>query len=155
MGEEIGRRTGKETRSLVLGHLQRGGPPTTFDRLLGTTNPMGSASIRLDLTDMPMPQGATAAVAGQSWSFQFWHRDGANPARFSTALEVTDGLDLTGRTMLVTGVTSGVGLEALRVLALRGAHVIGTGRTLARAREACASVGSGRSAPPRCCQRYT
>src|SRR5437867_7365908 len=26
--------TGKETRSLVLGHLQRGGSPTTFDRLL-------------------------------------------------------------------------------------------------------------------------
>src|SRR5207245_7579904 len=25
--------TGKETRSLVLGHLQRGGSPTTFDRL--------------------------------------------------------------------------------------------------------------------------
>ncbi|HXI20464.1 MAG TPA: ATP-dependent 6-phosphofructokinase, partial [Gemmatimonadales bacterium] len=31
----IGERTGKETRSLVLGHLQRGGSPTTFDRLLG------------------------------------------------------------------------------------------------------------------------
>ncbi len=30
----IGERTGKETRSLVLGHIQRGGPPTTFDRLL-------------------------------------------------------------------------------------------------------------------------
>src|SRR6185436_15279308 len=27
--------TGKETRSLVLGHLQRGGSPTTFDRNLG------------------------------------------------------------------------------------------------------------------------
>ena len=31
----IGERTGKETRTLVLGHLQRGGSPTTFDRLLG------------------------------------------------------------------------------------------------------------------------
>ena len=30
----IAERTGKETRSLVLGHLQRGGSPTTFDRLL-------------------------------------------------------------------------------------------------------------------------
>jgi len=28
--------TGKETRVVVLGHLQRGGPPTTFDRVLGT-----------------------------------------------------------------------------------------------------------------------
>jgi len=40
MGEqvaaEIRKRTGKETRTVVLGHLQRGGGPTTFDRLLAT-----------------------------------------------------------------------------------------------------------------------
>lgn len=34
VAEAIAERTGKETRSLVLGHLQRGGAPTTFDRLL-------------------------------------------------------------------------------------------------------------------------
>jgi 6-phosphofructokinase 1 len=28
--------TGKETRSVVLGHLQRGGTPTSFDRMLAT-----------------------------------------------------------------------------------------------------------------------
>src|SRR5574338_836874 len=28
--------TGKETRNVVLGHLQRGGPPTSFDRVLAT-----------------------------------------------------------------------------------------------------------------------
>ncbi len=32
----IEQRTGKETRSLVLGHLQRGGQPTGYDRLLAT-----------------------------------------------------------------------------------------------------------------------
>ena len=37
--------TGKETRSLVLGHLQRGGGPTTFDRLLALR--FGAAAIRL------------------------------------------------------------------------------------------------------------
>ena len=37
--------TGKETRSLVLGHLQRGGGPTTFDRLLGLR--FGAAAVRL------------------------------------------------------------------------------------------------------------
>lgn len=40
MGErvaaELRKRTGKETRTVVLGHLQRGGGPTTFDRLLAT-----------------------------------------------------------------------------------------------------------------------
>src|SRR5262249_45864468 len=31
---EVQKRTGKETRTCVLGHLQRGGTPTTFDRAL-------------------------------------------------------------------------------------------------------------------------
>jgi 6-phosphofructokinase 1 len=34
VAEAIAERTGKETRSLVLGHLQRGGSPSAFDRLL-------------------------------------------------------------------------------------------------------------------------
>ena len=36
VAEEIIARTGKETRTCVLGHLQRGGHPTTLDRILGT-----------------------------------------------------------------------------------------------------------------------
>lgn len=64
----------------------------------------------------------------------------------STAEEVTAGLDLSGRTMLVTGATSGLGLETMRVLALRGAHVIGSGRTLDKAKAACESV-QGRTTP--------
>ncbi|MCA9628218.1 MAG: ATP-dependent 6-phosphofructokinase [Myxococcales bacterium] len=34
VAEQISARTGKETRSLVLGHLQRGGSPVTMDRIL-------------------------------------------------------------------------------------------------------------------------
>jgi ATP-dependent phosphofructokinase / diphosphate-dependent phosphofructokinase len=34
VSDEIGKRSGKETRYCVLGHLQRGGSPTTFDRVL-------------------------------------------------------------------------------------------------------------------------
>jgi 6-phosphofructokinase 1 len=34
--KELGTLTGKETRSVVLGHLQRGGSPTAFDRTLAT-----------------------------------------------------------------------------------------------------------------------
>jgi 6-phosphofructokinase 1 len=34
--KELGELTGKETRSVVLGHLQRGGAPTSFDRMLAT-----------------------------------------------------------------------------------------------------------------------
>lgn len=36
VAREIAERTGKETRCCVLGHLQRGGAPTTLDRILGT-----------------------------------------------------------------------------------------------------------------------
>jgi ATP-dependent phosphofructokinase / diphosphate-dependent phosphofructokinase len=45
VSEEIAKRTGKETRSLVLGHLQRGGTPTAFDRLIALR--FGAAAVRL------------------------------------------------------------------------------------------------------------
>ncbi len=41
---EIQDATGKECRSLVLGHLQRGGPPTGYDRLLASR--FGGAAVR-------------------------------------------------------------------------------------------------------------
>src|SRR6478736_4327703 len=44
VAKEIQDRTGKETRSLVLGHIQRGGSPTTFDRLLALR--FGAAAAR-------------------------------------------------------------------------------------------------------------
>jgi len=58
----------------------------------------------------------------------------------TTAEQATEGMDLSGRLAVVTGCTSGIGLETLRVLALRGAYVVGTGRTLDRAAAACRSV---------------
>lgn len=45
VGVEIERRTGKETRVVVLGHLQRGGSPTHFDRVLCTL--MGARAVEL------------------------------------------------------------------------------------------------------------
>ncbi|MDB4898335.1 MAG: 6-phosphofructokinase [Gemmatimonadetes bacterium] len=44
IAREIQMVTGKETRSLVLGHLQRGGMPTSYDRLLATR--FGGAAVR-------------------------------------------------------------------------------------------------------------
>ncbi|MFL5580193.1 MAG: 6-phosphofructokinase [Gemmatimonadaceae bacterium] len=44
IAREIQQITGKETRSLVLGHLQRGGMPTSYDRLLGTR--FGAAAVQ-------------------------------------------------------------------------------------------------------------
>ena len=45
VAQEIERATGKETRVTVLGHLQRGGTPIPFDRVLGTR--FGCGAVRL------------------------------------------------------------------------------------------------------------
>lgn len=55
----------------------------------------------------------------------------------STAEDVTEGLSLAGKTILVTGCNSGLGHEALRVLTMRGARVIGSARTVEKAKAAC------------------
>ena len=44
LARQIAERTGKETRSLVLGHLQRGGSPTASDRLIALR--FGAAAVR-------------------------------------------------------------------------------------------------------------
>lgn len=54
----------------------------------------------------------------------------------STAEQVTEGLDLSGKVAVVTGCTSGIGFETMRVLAMRGAYVLGTSRSVARAQAA-------------------
>ncbi len=92
-------------------------------------------------------QGATtiavaSAVPACSVEGDMEHPPGVSLGPFgrgSTAEEVTEGLDLTGMTAVVTGANSGLGYETMRVLAMRGAHVIGTGRTLEKAETACAS----------------
>ena len=45
VAREIEEKTGKETRTVVLGHLQRGGSPTTFDRLIALR--FGAAAVRM------------------------------------------------------------------------------------------------------------
>ena len=58
----------------------------------------------------------------------------------ATAEQVTEGIDLAGKTAVVTGCTAGIGFETMRVLAQRGALVVGTSRSLDRARDACKQV---------------
>jgi NAD(P)-dependent dehydrogenase (short-subunit alcohol dehydrogenase family) len=73
------------------------------------------------------------------------HLKGKGPSGFgygSTAEDVTLGLDLHGRTILVTGCNSGLGLETVRTLAKRGARIIATARTEAKAAAACGGVAS-------------
>jgi WW domain-containing oxidoreductase len=67
----------------------------------------------------------------------------------STAEEVAEGLNLSGKTYLITGCTSGLGAEAMRVLIERGARVLGTARNQDKAAAACAPFGD-RAIPLTC-----
>jgi len=58
----------------------------------------------------------------------------------ATAEQVTEGVDLKGTLAVVTGCTTGIGFETMRVLAKCGANVVGTSRSLERAEAACRKV---------------
>jgi WW domain-containing oxidoreductase len=60
--------------------------------------------------------------------------------RRSTADQVLAGIDLTGKRVIVTGCSSGLGLETMNALAANGAAVIGLARTLESASRACAQA---------------
>ncbi len=62
----------------------------------------------------------------------------------STAEEVTSGIDLRGKNVLVTGVGSGLGLESARVLSMRGARILGLARSREKAADALREIGAGR-----------
>lgn len=59
----------------------------------------------------------------------------------STTDDVLAGIDLTGKRVLVTGVSAGLGVETTRALVSHGAQVIGTARDLAKAAKALAEAG--------------
>ena len=58
----------------------------------------------------------------------------------STAADVIQGIDLTGKTTIITGGYSGIGLETARVFAGAGARVIVPARDLARAQAALSGI---------------
>ncbi|MGH2940141.1 MAG: SDR family NAD(P)-dependent oxidoreductase, partial [Solirubrobacterales bacterium] len=58
----------------------------------------------------------------------------------STADEVLSGVDLTGKRFLITGVSSGIGLETARSLASHGAAIVGADVDRAQAEQATAPV---------------
>jgi len=58
----------------------------------------------------------------------------------STTDEVLEGVDLSGKRVLVTGVSAGLGVETARALVAHGATVVGTARDLTKARQALAQA---------------
>lgn len=73
-----------------------------------------------------------------------WFKKSPNGSGFgsrSTADEVVAGLDLTGKTILITGSTSGIGFESMKSLASRGATILAAARTTEKAAEAARLAG--------------
>ena len=58
----------------------------------------------------------------------------------STTDEVLEGVDLSGKRILVTGVSAGLGVETARTLAAHGAQVVGAARDLNKAKAATEQV---------------
>ena len=74
---EIERRTGKETRATVLGHVQRGGTPTAFDRVLATR--FGLHAIDAAGTAISIPAAVNPASAPRDMP---WRPAGPGVARW-------------------------------------------------------------------------
>ena len=68
------------------------------------------------------------------------HKIGSGFGAKTTAAEVLEGIDLSGRLAVVTGGYSGIGLETTRALTAAGAHVVVPDRRRATAEEALAGV---------------
>ena len=67
--------------------------------------------------------------------------------RSSTSDEVLAGIDLTGRTALVTGASSGLGAESARALAAHGARVVMTGRDVPKTERIAEQIRSSTGNP--------
>ncbi len=63
----------------------------------------------------------------------------------TTSEEIVEGLDLTGKTVVITGTSSGIGREAARVLAGIGADVVMIARNAAKNAEAAAEIKAGQA----------
>ncbi|MHB9857324.1 SDR family NAD(P)-dependent oxidoreductase [Streptomyces sp. YIM S03343] len=68
------------------------------------------------------------------------HKIGSGFGATSTADDVLDGIDLTGKLAVVTGGYSGLGLETTRALVKAGAHVVVPARRVSTAQEALAGL---------------
>jgi predicted extracellular nuclease len=73
------------------GTLCLGGSIGRYSTSVLSSGSLGEVALQLDVTALATPNGPAAAMAGETWSFQYWYRD-ANPtstSNFSVATQVT------------------------------------------------------------------
>ncbi|MEM9802089.1 MAG: hypothetical protein AAGA20_17325 [Planctomycetota bacterium] len=69
------------------GNLCLGGSIGRFPAILGSGSG-GVVSLRFELDEIPQPTGSVALQPGDTWRFQFWHRDAGNASNFSRGRRV-------------------------------------------------------------------
>lgn len=75
-----------------FGTLCLGGTIGRYSSSAQNSGAAGAVSLALDLAALSQPGGPVAAMAGETWRFQCWHRDavlGFPGSNFSSAVEVT------------------------------------------------------------------
>jgi len=118
--------------------------PPSIRQLLSSATSLGISPLAAASLASYLERGGSMSFLGKLAS--------KGPSGFgygSTAEDVTAGLDLSRKTVLVTGCNSGLGLETVRVLAMRGARVFAAARTEAKARAACTEL-EGKTVPIAC-----
>ncbi len=74
------------------GNICLGGAIGRFNRAgeILPTGGAGTISLALDLTDIPQGNGTVTVLAGDTWNFQAWHRDGVGlGSNFTDGLEIS------------------------------------------------------------------
>ena len=99
-----------------------------------------------DLNATPLDDdglGAALALSSEvAMSLLGWFKGGRKGfGGRTTAEEVVGGLDLTGKTILITGCTSGIGFESMKSLGGRGATILAAARSSEKAAEAARLAG--------------
>lgn len=83
----------------------------------------------------------TLAVAGVATAvYKYWQSTQQNGSEPKEAWDVADMPDLTGKVAIVTGANSGIGFEAAKALAQKGAHVVMACRNMEKGHNALVSL---------------
>ncbi|KAJ6883079.1 short-chain dehydrogenase TIC 32 [Populus alba x Populus x berolinensis] len=120
----------KSLAGLVLKNVQQGAATTCYVALNPQVKGVGGEYFSGCNPAAASSESRDAELAKKLWDFKIermWFLSGKGTSGFSassTAEDVTQGIDGSGLTAIVTGASSGIGAETARVLALRGVHVV-------------------------------
>uniref|UniRef100_A0A0E0MAE3 Uncharacterized protein n=1 Tax=Oryza punctata TaxID=4537 RepID=A0A0E0MAE3_ORYPU len=103
---------------------------------MGHLMPKLNSSCKLNTSTSPLPELDVRQLGTESGMWWFNRKGPSGFSSASTAEEVTAGVDAGGLVAVITGASSGIGLETARVMALHGVHVVMAVRNVAAGHKA-------------------